>query len=84
MNAFYYIGLDIHKKVISYCIKALDGRLIGQGKIDADRKALGEWVQGLPGCPLFLFSMSPFPPFFPNHVGQIECRCRIKFPRRST
>jgi transposase len=49
MNAFYYIGLDIHKKVISYCIKALDGRLIGQGKIDADRKALGEWVQGLPG-----------------------------------
>jgi transposase len=49
MNAFYYIGLDIHKKVIAYCIKALDGRLIGQGKIDADRKSLGEWVQGLPG-----------------------------------
>jgi transposase len=49
MNVFYYIGLDIHKKVIAYCIKALDGRLIGQGKIDADRKALGEWVQGLPG-----------------------------------
>ena len=21
MNAFYYIGLDIHKKTISYCIK---------------------------------------------------------------
>ncbi len=49
MNAFYYIGLDIHKKVIAYCIKALDGRLISQGKIDADRKSLAEWVQGLPG-----------------------------------
>ena len=49
MNAFYYIGLDIHKKVIAYCIKTMDGRLIGQGKIDADRKSIGEWVQGLPG-----------------------------------
>jgi len=49
MNAFYYIGLDIHKKVIAYCIKTMDGRLIVQGKIDADRKSLGEWVQGLPG-----------------------------------
>lgn len=49
MYVLYYIGLDIHKKVIAYCIKALDGRLIGQGKIDADRKSLGEWVEGLPG-----------------------------------
>lgn len=49
MNAFYYIGLDIHKRVIAYCIKGLDGRLIGQGKIDADRKSVDEWLQGLPG-----------------------------------
>jgi len=40
MNTCYYIGLDIHKKTISYCIKAIDGRLIGQGKIEADRKSL--------------------------------------------
>ena len=49
MNTFYYIGLDIHKKIITYCIKAIDGRLIGQGKIEADRKSLGKWVKGLPG-----------------------------------
>jgi transposase len=49
MSTFYYIGLDIHKKTISYCIKALDGRLIGQGKIEAHRQSLSEWVQGLPG-----------------------------------
>jgi hypothetical protein len=50
MSTLYYIGLDIHKRVISYCIKAIDGRLIGQGKIEADRKSLDEWVKGLP-CP---------------------------------
>ena len=49
MSPYYYIGLDIHKRTISYCIKAIDGSLIDQGKIEADRKSLGEWVQGLPG-----------------------------------
>ena len=49
MSAYYYIGLDIHKRTISYCIKAIDGTLIGQGKVDADRKSLGEWAKGLPG-----------------------------------
>jgi transposase len=49
MGTYYYIGLDIHKKTISYCIKAIDGSLIGEGKIEADRKSLGEWVRGLPG-----------------------------------
>jgi len=50
MGAYYYIGLDIHKRTISYCIKAIDGSLIGQGKIEADRKSLDEWAKGLPTC----------------------------------
>jgi len=49
MSAYYYIGLDIHKRTISYCIKAIDGSLIDQGKIEADRKSLDEWAKGLPG-----------------------------------
>lgn len=49
MAALYYIGLDIHKKVIAYCIKALDGRLVDAGMIGADRNSLDRWVHGLPG-----------------------------------
>lgn len=49
MSGFYYIGLDIHKRTIAYCIKAIDGQLVGQGKIMADRQSLGAWVAGLPG-----------------------------------
>ncbi|MDP3016430.1 MAG: IS110 family transposase [Deltaproteobacteria bacterium] len=49
MSALYYIGLDLHKRIISYCIKSIDGRLIRAGKIEADRGSLGEWVKGLPG-----------------------------------
>jgi len=49
MDRYYYIGLDIHKKIIAYCVKAIDGSLIDQGKIGADRQDLGVWLKGLPG-----------------------------------
>jgi transposase len=48
MKRYYYIGLDIHKRTIAYCIKAIDGCLIDQGKIEADRQSLGVWVKCLP------------------------------------
>ena len=44
MEELYYIGLDIHKKTISYCTKTKDGTIIARGKIDATRKALSEWA----------------------------------------
>jgi transposase len=49
MNTIYYIGMDIHKKTISYCVKKIDGTMVQQGKIAAERKALHEWMAGLPG-----------------------------------
>jgi transposase len=49
MNVCYYIGLDLHKKTISYCVKKIDGTMVEQGKIAADRKSLSRWMEGLPG-----------------------------------
>lgn len=49
MKRVYYIGLDIHKRIIAYCIKTIDGRLYTQGKIESSRPSLSEWVKGLPG-----------------------------------
>lgn len=49
MERLYYIGLDIHKKTISYCVKKVDGNVVQQGKIAAERKALLKWMEGLPG-----------------------------------
>lgn len=49
MGTLYYIGLDIHKKVIAYCIKTIEGGLFEAGTIAATRKALDEWMEGLPG-----------------------------------
>jgi len=49
MERLYYIGLDIHKKTIAYCVKRVDGKIIQQGKLAADRKILLHWMEGLPG-----------------------------------
>ena len=48
MNAIYYIGLDIHKKSIAYCIKRFDGTLVKRGKVTSERKALTTWLSEIP------------------------------------
>jgi len=49
MERVYYVGLDIHKKMIAYCIKLIDGTVIMQGEVAAERKALSKWVSEIPG-----------------------------------
>jgi transposase len=48
MESMHYIGLDIHKKIIAFCIKTISGVMIRQGTIPATRKALNSWVEKLP------------------------------------
>jgi transposase len=44
----YYIGLDIHKKTISYCVKDAAGRVRVEGKIGSTRQQLDDWIRDLP------------------------------------
>jgi hypothetical protein len=39
----YYIGLDVHKKKISYCVKDATGCVYGEGKIGSTRRELDAW-----------------------------------------
>jgi transposase len=48
MSSIYYVGLDVHKKVIAFCVKTSGGKVIQQGMVKADRKALKLWLAGLP------------------------------------
>lgn len=43
MESMHYIGLDIHKRIIAFCIKTFNGKIVNQGKITAARKALNGW-----------------------------------------
>lgn len=40
----YYIGMDIHKKNVNYCVKIVDGTIIKAGSIARTRKALVDFA----------------------------------------
>lgn len=39
----YYIGLDLHKKKIVYCIKKVNGEIAREGEFASTRKSLEDW-----------------------------------------
>jgi transposase len=45
MTTMHYIGFDIHKKVISFCEKRIDGEIVEQDTINATREALTNLVE---------------------------------------
>jgi transposase len=45
MTTIDYIGFDVHKKTISFCIKEQDGRILKEGTIVARRADLSAWAQ---------------------------------------
>jgi len=44
MNSTYFIGLDIHKKSITFVIKTHSGQLVQRGTVEATRPALTAWA----------------------------------------
>jgi hypothetical protein len=43
----YYIGPDVHKKTISYCVKDVSGQVHWEGQIGATRRELDGWMKTL-------------------------------------
>ena len=48
MTDLHYIGFDLHKKTISYCVKAADGTLLEEGTLRSQRAELEEWARRRP------------------------------------
>ena len=48
MEPMYYIGLDLHKRKISYCVKDSGGAMHSEGSLSATRFDLDRWMKTLP------------------------------------
>jgi transposase len=48
MGPMYYIGLDVHKRTISYCVKDVSGHVHREGSIPSTRLDLDRWLNTLP------------------------------------
>src|SRR5436305_14497351 len=44
MNSPHYIGFDVHKKTISFCVKTAAGEIVEQGNVPAQRAELRQWA----------------------------------------
>jgi transposase len=47
-ETMYFIGLDVHKRTISYCVKDAAGRVHQEGKIGSTRRELDCWMRTMP------------------------------------
>lgn len=43
-----FVGLDIHKKTISYCVRDDTGNILDEGELNATRPSLDAWINRLP------------------------------------
>src|SRR5712691_7640397 len=48
MNALHYIGFDVHKKTISFCVKTAAGEIVEEGVVAAQRAGLRQWASARP------------------------------------
>ena len=48
MQPMYYIGLDVHERKISYCVKDASGQFHSEGSLPATRFDLDHWMKTLP------------------------------------
>ena len=80
MESMYYIGLDVHKKLISYCVKDASGRIHAQGKIAATRYDLDVWMKTLPGPWMAAMEATMFTGWIYDHLKPHAVALKVAHP----
>jgi hypothetical protein len=63
-----YIGLDVHKKTISYCVKDAAGCVHQEGKIGSTRHELDAWIRTLPQPRMIAMEATIFTGWIYDHL----------------
>jgi transposase len=64
----YHIGLDVHKKTISYCVKDAAGQIHQEGKIGSTRRELDSWIKTLPQPRMIAMEATIFTGWIYDHL----------------
>ena len=76
----YYIGLDVHKKTISYCVKEAAGHVHREGKIGATRGELDAWIQMLPQPRMMAMEATIFTGWIYDHLLPHAEKVKVAHP----
>jgi transposase len=76
----YYIGLDVHKKTISYCVKNASGQVLSEGKIGSTRRELDAWVRTLPEPRMMAMEATIFTGWIYDHLLPHAEKVKVAHP----
>jgi transposase len=76
----YYIGLDVHKKTISYCVKDVAGHVHREGKIGSTRRELDAWIKTLPQPRLIAMEATIFTGWIYDHLLPHAEKVKVAHP----
>ena len=80
MNSMNFIGLDIHKKSISCCVRQADSTIIQESTIAATRHALDEWMRQLPQPWMAGMEATLFTGWIYDHLGSGGALVKVAHP----
>jgi hypothetical protein len=76
----YYIGLDVHKKTISYCVKDAAGKIHQEGKIGSTRRELDVWIKPLPQPRMMAMEATIFTSWIYDHLLPHAEKVKVAHP----
>jgi transposase len=76
----YYIGLDVHKRTISYCVKDTSGTIHAEGTIPATRFHLDQWMNTLPQPWTAAMEATVFTGWIYDHVRPHAAGLKVAHP----
>jgi transposase len=82
MQSMYYVGLDVHKKTISYCVKDASGRIQSEGTIPATRMDLDRWMKTLPQPWTAAMEATIFSGWIYDHLKPHAAALKVAHPLR--
>lgn len=80
MSSIDYIGLDVHRKTVAYCVKTADGRIRDEGSVAATRQALTAWADALEGPWIGAMEATLFTGWVHNHLRPYARELKVAHP----
>jgi len=80
MNNMHYVGLDVHKKIIAFCIKRIDGQIIEQGTISTNKKTLATWANKLPSSCIIAMEATMFTGWIYDFLQPYAVEIKVAHP----
>jgi transposase len=82
MQPMYYIGLDVHKRTVSYCVKDSGGNVYAEGSLAATRFDLDRWMKTLPQPWTAAMEATVFTGWIYDHLQPHGAARRSRQPKR--